>query len=83
MKKRHLFTLIGFLLFLLGAIALVVNLIGLTFAITDWIDVLVGKTTAFIIKLVLTIGGLIMAIAANSKAGEEPYDEYFDGEKYY
>lgn len=83
MKRRHILTLIGFLFFLIGAVGIVVNLIGLTFTMTDWVDSLIGKTGGFVFKLVLTVGGLILAIAANTKDGDDSYDEYFDGEKYY
>jgi TRAP-type mannitol/chloroaromatic compound transport system permease small subunit len=83
MKKRHILTILGFLLFLIGAIAIVVNLIGLNFTLTDWVDKIIGDTAGFIFKIILTVGGLILAIAANAKDEEETYDEYFDGEKYY
>lgn len=82
MKKRHILTLIGFSLFLLGFIAIVVNLIGLPFALTDWIYVILGPVFGFFFKLVLIIIGLVITVVANTQDSEEKYDEYFDGDAY-
>ena len=82
MKKRHILTLIGFSLLLLGFIAIVVNLIGLPFALTDWIYVILGPVFGFFFKLVLIIIGLVITVVANTQDSEEKYDEYFDGDAY-
>jgi len=82
MKKRHILTLTGFLLFLLGFIAIIVNLIGLPFALTDWIYLLLGPTIGFFLKVIFIIAGIVITVVANTIDGEEKYDEYFDGDAF-
>ena len=82
MKKRHILLLTGFLLFLLGFVAIVVELIGLPFALTDWIYLLLGTTSGFFFKLLLVIAGIVLTVLSYSGNDEEKYDEYFDGDSY-
>lgn len=82
MKKRHILTLTGFLLFLLGFVAIVVNLIGLPFALTDWVYFILGPIFGFLFKLFLILAGIIITVVANSGNGEEKFDEYFDGDTF-
>jgi len=82
MKKYNLFTILGFVLFLLGFVGIVVNLVGLPFALTDWVYFIVGRTFGFIFKIVLIITGLVLVVVANGKNDEDTYDEYFDGKTF-
>lgn len=79
MNKRNLLTISGFILFLLGFVGIVVNMVGLAFALTDWVSVITGPVFGFIFKVILIIAGIIMVIIAQDNNGEEGYDEYFDG----
>jgi hypothetical protein len=78
MNRKNLMTIGGFLLFLLGFIGIVVNMVGLNFALTDWVSYIVGSTFGFIFKVLLIIGGIVMVILAYGN-DEDRYDEYFDG----
>ncbi|MCP4438935.1 MAG: hypothetical protein GY810_08315 [Aureispira sp.] len=79
MTKRVRWTLLGFLLFLIGAVTLSINLVGLKFSFMAWIDTF-GQLPGFIFKVALIVVGIVIAIVANSN--EDAYDEYFDGDKY-
>jgi hypothetical protein len=82
MKKKHILTLLGFALFLLGFVGIVVNLIGLSFALTDWMTLIVGPTLGFCFKILLIIAGLVLAVVANGNKDEDTFDEYFDGKTF-
>lgn len=73
MSKKNLYTLIGFLLFVIGILTLLINLVGLDFGILKWLEVF-GRLGAFCIKLGMIFGGVIMVVLAN--ADEEAADEY-------
>jgi hypothetical protein len=57
-------------------------LIGLNFALTDWLFLLLGTVLGFFVKIILIIVGLVITVVANSQDSEEKYDEYFDGDAY-
>jgi hypothetical protein len=78
MNRKNLMIIGGFLLFLLGFIGIVVNMVGLNFALTDWVSYIFGSTFGFIFKALLIIGGIVMVILAYGN-DEDRYDEYFDG----
>jgi len=78
MNRKNLLTIGGFLLFLLGFLGIVVNMVGLHFALTDWVNYIVGPTIGFIFKIILIISGIVLVILAYGN-DEDRYDEYFDG----
>ena len=78
MNRKNLTTIVGFLLFLLGFIGIVINMVGLHFALTDWVSYFLGSTIGFIFKILLVITGVVLVILANCN-DEDRYDEYFDG----
>lgn len=71
--------IVGCLMFFAGAISLVVNAVGLTLGMLQWIE-LMGITWSFFFKLTLVFGGIAVVVLANHRP--EEYDEYFDGTKY-
>lgn len=79
MSKRVRWTALGFILFLMGAVSLSINLVGLKFSFLAWIDNF-GQLPSFAIKLAMIIVGIIITLVANNN--EDAYDEYFDGDKY-
>lgn len=79
MTKRGMWTLIGFLCFLFGILSLTVNLVGLNFGFLRWIEAF-GRVGAFVFKLAMTVGGIVIVALANA-SNEEDYDEFFDGGK--
>ena len=64
--NKTLITSIGFILFITGVIAIILSLVGLQLSILSPIESL-GGGIAFLIKIVLTMAGLIMVYIANTK----------------
>ncbi len=76
MSKRARYTLIGFLLFMLGMVALAVELIvGQPLLFLAWLDIL-GKLGAFCVKLCMIFGGIVIVTLAS--ADENAKDEYLE-----
>lgn len=78
-KNRGLFTGIAFLLIGLGALSLILEMVGRDFGFLLWIESL-GLLGSFLVKVGFIIVGFVLLILANTN--EEAYDEYFDGDKY-
>ncbi len=78
MKNKSLYTILGFVLFMLGFISIVVNMVGLPFMLTDWIYLILGKTIGFFLKIVMIIAGIVIVVA-NLNSNDDDFDEYFDG----
>ncbi|MBK6620606.1 MAG: hypothetical protein IPH04_17745 [Saprospirales bacterium] len=63
--NKGLFTLLGFLLFILGFLSLVLSMIGIQLAFLLWID-LPGPLFGFLIRLGMIIGGVIIVAVAQT-----------------
>ena len=59
--KKGIYTLIGFLLFIIGGTALVLSLVGVKLSFLLWIDA-AGGLLGFIIRIVMMIGGIVIAV---------------------
>ncbi len=59
--KKAIFTLIGFLFFVIGFLSLVFLLIGAQFSFLTWIDA-GGRLLGFVVRLLMVIGGIVMVI---------------------
>lgn len=57
--KRNSFILIGFLLFFLGIMSIIISLVGLKFDILGFLNK-VGNGFAFLIHIIMVCGGLSM-----------------------
>lgn len=77
MSKRALYTLVGFILFMLGVVALLLEMVGLSFGFMAIFDIF-GRLGAFIAKLTMIFGGLVLVVLANGN--EDETDEYLEGE---
>lgn len=62
-RLRHLFMIIGFLLFIIGVLSVVFILIGANFSYLAWIDK-PGSPRGIIIRILMIGGGLIMSYMA-------------------
>lgn len=51
--------LLGFMLFLVGIVGILLDLVGLQFAFLLWMDQL-GKLGSFLVKLVMLFGGIVL-----------------------
>lgn len=68
-------TVIGFLLFIIGGLALVLSLIGVQLSYLTWIDK-PSQLFGFVIRLLMIIGGIVMVVLANTDWRED--DELVD-----
>lgn len=59
MKNKQWITLIGFILFAIGFLSIVLSIVGLNFSFLSFIEK-PGKTFAFVVKLILLFAGFIM-----------------------
>lgn len=73
MSKRGLYTLIGFLLFIVGTLALLIELVGLSFGFLAFFDYL-GRMGAFLAKVFMILGGIVLVVLANEN--ENARDEF-------
>ncbi len=74
--KRGIYTLIGFLLFIMGGTALVLSLVGLKLSYLMWIDA-AGGLIGFMIRIIMMIGGIVIAVlnTGNWREDEELIDD--------
>lgn len=65
-------TLIGFTLFFISFLSIVLSMIGLQFKFMEWPDYL-GRGTGFLIRLTIAIVGIILVIIDQSKSVPSAY----------
>ena len=63
--QKSILTIIGFLLFLFGFVAIVLSSIGLQFAWLVWLDK-IGATFGFLSKLGMILAGIILVVIAQT-----------------
>ena len=68
--KKGIYTLIGFLLFIIGGTALVLSLVGVKLSCLLWIDA-AGGLLGFIIRIVMMIGGIVIAVLSTGNWQED------------
>jgi len=73
MRLRTLFMILGFVLFILGMLSLVLVLIGANFSYLAWMDK-PGSPRGLLIRLFMIGGGLIMSYMALNPTEEEQSD---------
>ena len=71
--KKGIYTLIGFLLFIIGGTALVLSLVGVKLSFLLWIDA-AGGLLGFIIRIVMMIGGIVIAVLSTGNWRQEDDD---------
>ena len=82
--KKTILIVAAFLLFLLGASALVLSLVGVKLSFLLWLDA-GGPLLGFVLRLLMIFGGVALAWLAqhNWEADEEENDPYITrNEKY-
>ena len=70
---RYIFMILGFLLFILGMISLVLILIGANLSYLAWIDK-PGSPRGIIIRILMIGGGLVMCYLSLNPVKDEPDD---------
>jgi hypothetical protein len=73
MRLRTLFLILGFLLFIMGVLSLVLILIGANLSYLSWIDS-PGSPRGIIIRILMIGGGLVLSYMALNPAKEEDND---------
>lgn len=63
MRLRHVFMILGFLLFIIGMLSLVLILIGANLSYLAWIDK-PGTPRGILIRILMIGGGLVMSYMA-------------------
>jgi hypothetical protein len=72
MKRKGLWTFIGFILFLYGFLALVLSLIGVRLSFLTWIDA-PGALFGFVTRILMIMFGIgLVYLAQTDFSGEEP-----------
>jgi hypothetical protein len=65
MKNKGLWTLLGFLLIIIGFTAIVLQLVGTQWAFLTFLEK-GGRLLAFVIKIVMVIGGFVTVVLART-----------------
>ncbi|MEM6724072.1 MAG: hypothetical protein AAF598_08540 [Bacteroidota bacterium] len=73
MKNKGLITLLGYLLFSLGMLSIILSIVGVKLAFLSWIDA-PGRLTGFLIKLFMLVIGLIIMFVARADWSDEIED---------
>jgi hypothetical protein len=68
--NKSLFSIIGFLMFIIGGIALVLTLVGMRLTILSPLESL-GAGIAFIVKLLIMVFGIIIVYLARTTTEED------------
>ena len=68
--SKSLYTLLGFLLFLIGFIALSLSLVGVQLSFLTWIDA-PGKLFGLIIRLLMILSGVVIVVLTRTNWREE------------
>ncbi len=73
MKNKGLLLLLGYLLFSLGITSIVMELVGTHWYFLAWLE-LTGRLMAFILKLLMTIVGILLIVFARTDWEQEKKD---------
>jgi uncharacterized membrane protein len=65
MKNKGLWILLGFVLIVLGVTSLALQLVGVRWAFLEFLE-LGGRLLAFVVKILMVIGGIVMVVLANT-----------------
>jgi len=64
-------TILGFLLFIVGGLALVLSLIGVQLSYLTWIDA-PGRLFGFVLRLLMILAGIVIVVLARTNWREDP-----------
>lgn len=65
-KRRGLWTLVGFALFFMGFLSIILGMIGIQFSFLKWLDFF-GRGFGFLVRLFMILTGIIFIVLAQSK----------------
>ena len=78
MRVRHVLILVGFLLFVLGTLSLVMMLIGANFSYLAWMDK-PGSPRGILIRILMIGGGLVMSYMALNPPSDDDAEDATPG----
>ena len=70
MKNKGLWILFGFLLFIFGITSIIMSLVGVRWVFLGWLE-WGGALLAFVLKILMSIAGVVMVIYARTDWEEE------------
>lgn len=70
--NKGLISLVGFILFIIGTLALVLSLVGIKFAFLTWIDAFGGGFGLLIRLAMIVIGIVIIVVTRSDFEGKHP-----------
>lgn len=70
MKNKGRWLLLGFLLFVFGITSIIMTLVGVRWVFLSWLEI-GGPLLAFVLKIIMTIGGILMIVFARTNWEEE------------
>jgi hypothetical protein len=73
--KKGLYSLLGFVLFVLGFLALVLQMVGVQIAFLTWLDAW-GGGIGLLLRVLMIVAGLVIVIITRS--GEQQHEEFFN-----
>ncbi|MFN4080080.1 MAG: hypothetical protein ACK4NS_04220 [Saprospiraceae bacterium] len=65
MKNKGAITLIGFLLFVFGFTAMLLQMVGVNWYFLQFLE-WGGRLFSFVVKVLMTIGGVLLVVVANT-----------------
>lgn len=68
--KRNIIVVLGFSLFLIGVISVVLNLVGLELQMLSFLESF-GRTAGLIVKIIMIFGGMILFYISRTNFLEE------------
>lgn len=80
MKNKGLLLLLGYLLFSLGVTSIVMELVGTHWYFLGWLE-RAGRLTAFLLKILMLIGGLLIIVFARTDWEQEKLDSLKEEEE--
>ena len=72
---RNILTLVGFLLFMLAAVSILISLVGLQVSFMQWMDAVAGRSVGFLLKILMLLAGVIIAFFSKYNFAKDD-DEY-------
>jgi len=72
--SKALYSILGFLLFILGTMALVFSLVGIQISFLTWMDK-PGRLMGLILRLVMIVGGIVIIYLSRTNWREDQSPE--------
>ncbi len=58
--RKGIFALVGFVLFAVGLLSIILGVMGLQFGFLLWMDRLLGAAGAFLLRLLMVLSGMVV-----------------------